>query len=101
VIISVKTFDLKHFTKNYSLTSLSNNDLGPIFWALRFNFNFECLSAKHFRFDKESLLDLAEALKYNITIRKLILSDVNGTKGKQMNVVINLFKIQLIKFLKI
>jgi hypothetical protein len=87
-----KIFDVKRFTKTYSeqvkyhkfefeiYQPLSTADLGPLFWALRFNSYFQTFQIKNTKLDKESFLDLVETFKYNKDFEEMIVSGVGGTK---------------------
>eukprot|EP01114_Cavostelium_apophysatum_P017693 TRINITY_DN5318_c0_g1_i2.p1 TRINITY_DN5318_c0_g1~~TRINITY_DN5318_c0_g1_i2.p1 ORF type:complete len:955 (-),score=273.67 TRINITY_DN5318_c0_g1_i2:490-3312(-) len=76
----IKTFDLKRFAKSYLEESLTSADLGPLFWALRFNTYFDTLIIKNFKLDKESFLDMVESVKFNRTVTTLILSNISSSK---------------------
>eukprot|EP01119_Soliformovum_irregulare_P020768 TRINITY_DN6782_c0_g1_i1.p1 TRINITY_DN6782_c0_g1~~TRINITY_DN6782_c0_g1_i1.p1 ORF type:complete len:1015 (+),score=334.12 TRINITY_DN6782_c0_g1_i1:326-3046(+) len=77
---SIKTFDLKRFTKIYSENPLATDDMGPIFWALRFNSYFDSLNLKKYKIDKESFLDVAEMFRFNRNITDLNISFVGAPK---------------------
>lgn len=73
-------FDVRKFTKAYSENPLAPADLGPLFWALRYNTYFTSLIIKNYKLDKEGFSYLAETLKVNTTIQELILSGVGGNR---------------------
>lgn len=48
----VRTFDMKKFTKSYTEQPLNTLDLGPLFWALRFNHYFDTFIVDDIKLDK-------------------------------------------------